>query len=171
VALHVERIALRARHIEITIRSNPSYPEQKQTGALEAEAQSVPDLTVHPAPITLQLSWTPTSASARKGIAWKPSAKSNLDPAAIEALLTAIAKARAWMSDLAEGRVESFEDIARRENKVERHIRYLAPLAFVSPRIVEAIANGNAPADLTVSTLARTLPHSWAEQERKLGVA
>ena len=72
------------------------------------------------------------------------------------------------MSDLAEGRVESFEDIARRENKVERHIRYLAPLAFVSPRIIEAIANGNAPADLTVSTLARTLPHSWAEQERKL---
>jgi hypothetical protein len=38
--------------------------------------------------------------------------------------------------------------------QVERHIRYLAPLAFVSPRIIEAIANGNAPADLTVSTLA-----------------
>jgi hypothetical protein len=41
----------------------------------------------------------------------------------------------------------------------------------VSPRIVEAIANGNAPVDLTVSALARTLPHSWAEQERKLGIA
>ena len=61
------------------------------------------------------------------------------------------------MSDLAEGRAASFDEIAQRENKVERHIRYLAPLAFVSPRIIEAIANGNAPADLTVTTLARAL--------------
>jgi hypothetical protein len=35
--------------------------------------------------------------------------------------------------------------------------RHLAPLAFVSPRIVEAIANGSAPADLTVTRLARAL--------------
>jgi hypothetical protein len=70
-----------------------------------------------------------------------------------------------------EGRAASFDEIAQRENKVERHIRYLAPLAFVSPRIIEAIANGNAPADLTVSTLARKMPHSWAEQGHKLDIA
>ena len=35
---------------------------------------------------------------------------------------------------------------------------------------VEAIANGSAPADLTVSSLARALPHSWAAQEHKLGI-
>lgn len=62
-------------------------------------------------------------------------------------------------------------EIARRENKVERHIRNLARLAFVLPRILEAIANGSAPADLTITTLARNLSLSWAEQERKLGVA
>jgi site-specific DNA recombinase len=117
----------------------------------------------------LQLPWTPTSASARKGIAWKPSAKANLDPETIETLLTAIAKARSWMDDLADGRVGSFDDIALREGKVERHVRFLAPLAFVSPRIIEAIANGSAPADLTVSALARMLPNSWAAQERMLG--
>jgi hypothetical protein len=39
------------------------------------------------------------------------------------------------------GRVNSFEEIARSENKVERHIRQLAPLAFVSPRIAETIVN------------------------------
>jgi hypothetical protein len=115
--------------------------------------------------------WTPTSAWARKGIAWKPSAQANLDPATSDVLLTAIARARSWMNDLVEGRVNSFEEIARTENKVERHIRHLAPLAFVSPRIVEAIANGSAPADLTVTALARALPHSWAGQERKLGIA
>jgi hypothetical protein len=31
--------------------------------------------------------------------------------------------------------------------------------------LVEAIANGNAPADLTVTMLARALPHGWAAQE------
>jgi site-specific DNA recombinase len=72
------------------------------------------------------------------------------------------------MNDLSEGRVNSFEETARNENKIERHIRHLAPLAFVSPRIVEAIANGNAPADLTVTRLARALPYGWAAQEHKL---
>jgi hypothetical protein len=42
------------------------------------------------------------------------------------------------------GRAASFDEIAQRENKC-----------------------GNAPADLTVSMLARTLPHSWAPKYRK----
>ena len=74
------------------------------------------------------------------------------------------------MNDLSEGRVNSFEEIARSENKVARHIRHITPLAFVSPRTVEAIANGSAPADLTVTMLARALPHGWAAQEHKLGI-
>jgi site-specific DNA recombinase len=170
VALQVERIVLRARHIDITLKADASDPRPGFADRSETDEQDS-SIQGTPAPIVLQMPWTPTSASARKGIAWKPSTVPNLDAETIETLLTAIAKARAWMSDLAEGAAASFEEIAQRENKVERHIRYLAPLAFVSPRIIEAIANGNAPADLTVSTLARTLPHSWGEQERKLGVA
>ena len=57
---------------------------------------------------------------------------------------------------------------ARREGKVERHIRLLAPLAFVSPRIVSALLDGTAPADLTLTKLARALPYSWADQERRV---
>ena len=57
--------------------------------------------------------------------------------------------------------------IARREGKVERHIRLLAPLAFVSPRIVSALLDGTAPADLTLTKLARALP-CWAEQQRRV---
>jgi hypothetical protein len=158
VAMQVERIVLRSRRIDLTLR-----------GRASAEGQG----TVDPsslAPNMLHLPWTPTSASARKGIAWKPSAQANLDPAASEVLLTAIARARSWMNDLTEGRVNSFEEIARSENKVERHIRRLTPLAFVSPRIVEAIANGSAPADLTVTSLTSALPRSWAKQEKRYGV-
>jgi hypothetical protein len=50
----------------------------------------------------------------------------------------------------------------------ERHIRLLAPLAFLSPRIIAAIVDGAAPADLTVTGLAKALPYSWAEQERAI---
>jgi site-specific DNA recombinase len=60
--------------------------------------------------------------------------------------------------------------IARREGRVERHIRLLAPLAFVSPRIVSALLDGTAQAGLTLTQLARALPSSWAEQERRLGL-
>jgi site-specific DNA recombinase len=158
VALHVERIVVRSRHIDITLQS-PASPD----GQAAVDAGSLASTTLH-------LPWTPTSASARKGIAWKPSAQSNLDPATSDLLLTAIARARSWMNDLSEGRVNSFEEIARSENKVERHIRHLAPLAFVSPRIVEAIANGSAPANLTVTLLARALPHGRAAQEIKVGI-
>ena len=117
----------------------------------------------------MTIPWVPVGAKARKGIAFEPAGGQSLDPAARDTLLTAIARARCWMADLVEGRVSSFEEIAQNEGKVERHIRYLAPLAYLSPRIVESIASGTAPAGLTVTSLARALPHSWAEQEQELG--
>jgi CRP-like cAMP-binding protein len=49
----------------------------------------------------------------------------------------------------------------------ERHVRLLAPLAFVSPRIVAVIADGSAPADPTSTGLANSLPYSWAEQAER----
>ena len=45
-----------------------------------------------------------------------------------------------------------------REGQGERHIRLLAPLAFLSPRIIAAIVDGTAPANLTVTGLAKALP-------------
>ena len=87
-----------------------------------------------------------------------------------ETLLIAIAEARQWIDDLTHGRASSLAVIARREGKVERHIRLLLPLAFLSPRIVSGLLDGMAPAGLTVTALARALPWSWAEQERRLGL-
>jgi hypothetical protein len=93
-----------------------------------------------------------------------------MSPATRDALLAAIAKARSWINELVEGRVTSFEQIAERAGKVERHVRFLAPLGFVSPRVIAAIADGSAPADLTVTALAKALPYSWTEQEGRLGL-
>jgi hypothetical protein len=80
-----------------------------------------------------------------------------------DVLLTAIAKARAWIADLAAGRAASFAEIAKGEGKVERHIRLLAPLAFVSPQLVSGIIDGHAPS-VAVTALAKHLSWSWAQQ-------
>src|SRR5262249_16351917 len=108
---------------------------------------------------------------AVKGIIHVPAHNTPIKASRREALLIAIAKARRWIDDLAHGRAASFALIARREGKVERHIRLLAPLAFVSPRIVSALLDGTAPADLTLTKLARALPYCWAEQERRVGTS
>jgi site-specific DNA recombinase len=57
--------------------------------------------------------------------------------------------------------IGSFAEIAEREAQGERHIRLLAPLAFLSPRIIAAIVAG----------LAKALPYSWAEQEERVGLS
>jgi hypothetical protein len=81
-----------------------------------------------------------------------------------DVILTAIAKARAWIADLIEGRATSFAEISQREGKVERHIRLLAPLAFVSPRIIADIIDGILPS-IAITDLAKQLPYCWARQE------
>jgi hypothetical protein len=76
----------------------------------------------------------------------------------------------AFNAQAANGAWFSFGNAAS-EGKAERHIRLLATLAFVAPGIIAALINGTAPADLTVTGLARALPYSWAEQERLIGLA
>lgn len=74
---------------------------------------------------------------------------STLKPETRDARLEAIAKAHVWIDDLLEGRVASLAEIARRERKVARHVRLLAPLAFA--RLISEIIDGTAPAELTVT--------------------
>ena len=86
-----------------------------------------------------------------------------MKPETRDALLAAIAKARGWIDEMRLGRIGSFAEIATRAAQGERHIRLLAPLAFLSPRIIAAIVDGTAPADVTVTGLAKALPSSRKE--------
>jgi site-specific DNA recombinase len=168
VARHVRRILLKPKHMEIELCHRSSDvaidgSDRRAVGEDGAQSGSA-------APKMIEVPWAPSLMRVRKGIAWKPSdQQSGLDPANRHTLLTAIAWARLWLDDLSKGRVTSFADIARRENKVERHIRLIL-LACLSPRLIDAIANGNAPAHLTVTLLTSALPHNWAEQENKFGM-
>jgi site-specific DNA recombinase len=85
-------------------------------------------------------------------------------------LLDATARAYRWSNDLLAGRARSIGEIARREHLTARHVRRVMRLAFLAPRIVEAIVEGRQPADL--STLAMTqrieLPPLWSAQQQAL---
>jgi hypothetical protein len=87
-------------------------------------------------------------------------------------LLNATARAYRWSNDLLAGRARSIGEIARRERLTGRHVRRVMRLAFLAPRIVEAIVGGRQPADL--STLAMTqrieLPPLWTAQEQALDI-
>jgi hypothetical protein len=157
---HVERITLTPEHIKLQMRSI-SDARDAVTVAEDPGHDAIEDLRM---PTTIAIPWTGPVPAAVKGIVHVPAHNTPITPSRRETLLTAIAKARPWVDEMAQGRTATFAQIARREGKVERHIRLLAPLAFLSPRIVAVIMDGTAPADLTAISLARALPHSWADR-------
>jgi hypothetical protein len=135
----------------------------------------VKQVTIHPDQIVVDLhdrtggEEVPTSISVRftpttrpyKGTAYSPAGSDTITDQTRSTLLGAIARSRDWLDDIMTERLSSFEQIAENEKLAERHVRFLAPLAYLSPRILDSIAEGRAPADLTVSRLARKLPMSW----------
>ncbi|CAH1672153.1 hypothetical protein BOSEA31B_13808 [Hyphomicrobiales bacterium] len=115
--------------------------------------------------IRVPFAWQPQGR--RKGIAHEPTQKPRLDHDAAEPILTQIAQARRWMKELIDGAVASTDEIALREGVGERNIRKLLPLACLSPNIIRAIADGTAPANLTITRLSVALPHDWSSQEQR----
>jgi site-specific DNA recombinase len=78
-------------------------------------------------------------------------------------------RAAGWMRSLPARPHRSTKSLA--EGLVERHVRRLVPLAFLSPKIIQAIADGTVPTGLTVSNLTQALPHAWTAQEQMLGLS
>ena len=167
VERHVERVTLAEKEIKLRLRKIVEETLH-ELDADDTASHSSKHLTSSVRTITVP--WTSPVPDSLNGIIRVPAHNTPIKVDRREALLIAIAKARQWIEDLTHGRVASFATIARREGKVERHIRLLAPLAFLSPRIVSAILDGSAPANLTVIQLVRALPYSWAEQERRIGI-
>jgi DNA invertase Pin-like site-specific DNA recombinase len=166
VERHVERVTLAPKHIQLQLRQigDELVQTEADAGASRPGSEQLDGLVI------VTIPWTSTVQAGVKGIIHVPAHNTPMAPSRRDALLMAIAKARHWADELAHGRVGSVAALARREGKVERHIRLLMSLAFLSPRVVSGLLDGTAPAGLTVTALARALPWSWAEQERRLGL-
>src|SRR5215211_4776734 len=124
---HVERVMLTPKHIKLQLRQCVDPPDE--IGAPDHPRDN-PSGHLSPAVTTVTIPWTSPVPAALKGIVHVPAHNTPMKPSRRDALLIAIAKARQWVDDLAHGRAASFAAIARREGRVERHVRLLAPLAF-----------------------------------------
>jgi site-specific DNA recombinase len=166
VVARIHQIIVKPEAVEIelleteTTLTNTSSEKQKSKEAPSANSN------------TITIPWTAPAFVAVKGIVHAPSTNSaTLTPDARDLLLGAIARARRWIDDITSGKLKSFDDIAKKERKVERHIRLLAPLAFVAPSIVQSIIEATAPVNLTVTELAKSSVHSWCRQQHLLKVS
>jgi site-specific DNA recombinase len=143
VAAHVSNVIVRRSRIEVELQREPDREE---------------------AASELVIPFTPL-VTPQKGIACEPAEDGRIDAVARENLLNAIRRAFAWVEAMKSGQAKSFTEIAAREGLGRRHVRRLAVLPFLAPKVLEAVAAGTAPAALTVSLLTEALPHCWAEQE------
>jgi site-specific DNA recombinase len=90
------------------------------------------------------------------------------------AILKAAARARRWFNDLVSGRASSMVAIGQHEGVGKRYVSRMIRLAFLAPTLVERIAEGRQPAELTAQFLATgrgDLPLSWQAQAKLLGFA
>ena len=85
------------------------------------------------------------------------------------ALVKAIARGRAWFEELASGRSRTLQELAKRDGISRRYIRRLVNLAFLSPKLIEAMLLGRQPVDLSATRLTEfDLPLDWSGQHRLL---
>ncbi len=86
-------------------------------------------------------------------------------------LIELIAKSHYWFERLKTGEVNSIAEIAKCEKYCAEDVSRFLPLAFLSPKIVTAILQGQQPTDLTVDKLRRlpSLPLGWDAQLDHLG--
>ena len=86
-------------------------------------------------------------------------------------LLKEIRRAHRCFEALVSGQVGSVAELATLEEISDRYVSSLLPLAFLAPDIVEAIAAGRQPSDLTAHRLIRAvdLPIAWSAQKQLLG--
>ena len=85
------------------------------------------------------------------------------------ALLKAIARAHRWFEELISARATSLAAIASREGVTDRYVARLIRLAFLAPKIVEAIAERGELADLKLTPHV-DLPFDWTTQKREVGL-
>jgi site-specific DNA recombinase len=96
-----------------------------------------------------------------------PTPTSIVDPV----LLKEVARAHRCFDALLAGKVSAMSELSKLEGIDERYVRRILPLAFLAPEVVDAIARGAHPIDLTAKRLIRKteLPLEWRSQKRALG--
>ena len=148
----VERVAIRAGSIEIALT--------REAAAIVGDAAVVVPWRKPPARVSRELI-PPIEGAHRDAQPIRSDTRAKL--------LAGLAKARGWLDELVAGRVLDIAEIAQRERRSVRSTTMLLSLAFLAPRLVQAIADNRLPRGISLTRLA-DLPSDWSEQFEALGL-
>jgi site-specific DNA recombinase len=195
IALALEESGRDPNQLQSLLKSAQMYVERLRSGAETVSALSElterAELSREGVKLSLKLSLLSSEAGAsatrfhlsvvkfvpiqlkRRGVEMKMILEGDSTPSRVDIpLLKSVARARRWSQDLIAGRVQSVGELAKREDIDRRSVRRLIRLGFLSPRIIEAIAEGRQPPELSVIALIRRLdqPMLWSDQQQVLGI-
>ena len=124
-------------------------------------------------PSSLIIPWRkPPSRRARAILIPDGISRASIRPAKIERrarLVSAIARGRRWLSELASGAVTDVGEIATRHGCSERAVNLTISFAFLAPDLVRAAVEGRLPRGIGIERL-RDLPAEWNQQFEMLGL-
>ena len=167
LASSVDKVIVDESTLTIRLRvRNPEREAERQVDA--AENPDLEDSRIE----TLVVPFAKPSNTRRRQILLPDDAAPGLRPIRVDEqarLIAAIARARHWLDELIEGRIEDVADIARREDRSERSVRMILSLAFLDPALVKAACAGALPRGFGLSRLM-DLPPRFADQWRALGL-
>jgi hypothetical protein len=83
-------------------------------------------------------------------------------------MIKVIARGFRWQRLLYAGTYATIEDLAAAEKINPSYVSRILRLAYLSPKVVQAILDGSHPAWLTMRDLLEPFPMDWREQEQKL---
>ncbi|WP_075291354.1 hypothetical protein [Pararhizobium arenae] len=130
--------------------------------SLHPEKESSPDIV----DLTLAIELKRCGVESRIVLQEAVAPAANKDPM----LIAMLARAHMYLEALTDGSNASHADVALRFNAHGPDISRILPMAFLSPKITEAILTGQQPVDLTIAKLTRMLelPMTWSEQHTEL---
>ena len=84
-------------------------------------------------------------------------------------IVKALVRAHRWRSLLESNRFGSVRELARAEKINESYLCRVLRLTLLSPKLTEAILNGQQPAGLDLARLFKSLPVEWDKQASAFG--
>lgn len=84
-----------------------------------------------------------------------------------EKLLKALGRAYRWQKLLAH---TSATEIAEKEKINKSYLLRMMRLMLLSPRVIDAILNGQQPESLSLATIEKPFSPIWSEQEKQFGL-
>jgi hypothetical protein len=85
------------------------------------------------------------------------------------AMVKAIARAFRWQEMLENDTYSTVKEIAINERINESYVSRVLRLALLAPEIVESIADGSHPPQMTLTTLMDRMPVLWRDQRAAVG--